>query len=130
MRRPGDDSPLRPSLSLDLPDRSKPQPDLAKLISHLARVRSGSPALKYGSYRQVHVAHEQLAFVRQAPDECVVVVLNAASEPAGLEIPLPLPAKHWDDLLNLGESFHASNGKLLIDPIHPYSARILRCRLA
>jgi glycosidase len=128
VRRDGDDSPLRPALTPDLPDHSKPQPDLARLISHLARLRIGSPALKYGSYRQLHVAHQQLAFVRQVPGECVIVALNAAPEPARLELPLPVPAGRWEDLLNPGEAFQSADGKLAID-IPPHRARILRASI-
>jgi cyclomaltodextrinase len=121
-----DDSPLRPCLDLAALSTNSPRPDLVNLIARLAAIRQGSPALQTGEYRQLHVSYEQFAFTRQNAAERIVVVVNAASTPARLELSLPFPAEKAVDLLNPGAVFSVSNGKLLLDPLPPAWARILK----
>lgn len=104
-RTRGDDRPLRPRLEPDAAARQAPQPDLVPAIARLARLRHATRALRHGDYRQLLVQHEQFAFARRAPGECVVVALNAASEPAAVDLPLPCPGTQLVDLLNPGISF-------------------------
>ena len=121
-----DDSPLRPCLNLSNLSANPPRSDLVKTIARLAGVRQGSPALQNGAYRPLYVSHEQFAFARQSAAERVVVALNAASAPARLELSLPFPANQAVDLLNPGAVFSIANGKLIIDPVSPAWARILK----
>ena len=87
----GDDAPLRPALASPVQHEQGPQPDLAPWIRRLAQLRLEHRALRAGTYRQIHVAHEHLAFVRELADEVVLVVVNSASSPADLELPLAGP---------------------------------------
>lgn len=100
----GSDAPLRPALTLDHLARTAPHPDLVKAISRLAWLRRNSNALRWGSYRQLFVAHEQFAFTRQIDGEQVIVALNAASQPAPVRLDLPAGTR-LTDLLNPGETF-------------------------
>lgn len=76
-RRSADsDRQLRPAFAELVPE----QPALADAIRRLARLRAEQPALRHGSYRQLHVAHEQLAFARTTADQEVVVAVNAATD--------------------------------------------------
>jgi len=121
------DRALRPHLELAAAGRNGPHPDLAPAIAHLAHIRRASPALCHGDYRQLHVAAEQLAFLRQAPDDGVVVAANAAGQTVALEL-RGLPA-HWtrlDDLLNEGDSFPVRSGCTRLAPLPPRWGRILR----
>jgi hypothetical protein len=77
------------------------EPALAGSIERLAGVRSGSTALRRGSYRQLHVAAEQLGFVREVDGESVVVLLNAADRPVEVAVPAPRDGE-WRDLLGSG----------------------------
>ena len=120
-----DDSPLRPSLNLSNLATNADQPDLVNLIARLATIRHASPALKYGDYRQLFVAHEQFAFARQNEQECIVVAVNAASTPARFELPLHFPASQAIDLFDLAAKFSISQGNLIIDSVPPCWARIL-----
>lgn len=121
----GSDAPLRPCLELDAAPRL-PHHKLAETIARLARVRLGSPALKYGDYRQLDVRHEQLAFARRAEDQCVLVLVNAAAQPAAFRIPVPARGSHLVDLLNEGDAFPIVNGQAAVDPVWAHWARILR----
>lgn len=121
----GSDAPLRPCLDLDAAARL-PHRELAETIARLARIRLGSPALKYGDYRQLDVRHEQLAFARQAGDQCVLVLVNAAAQPAAFRIPVPARGSRLVDLLNGGDAFPIANGQATVDPVWPRWARILR----
>jgi cyclomaltodextrinase / maltogenic alpha-amylase / neopullulanase len=125
-RTNNDDSPLRPCLDLSGLSAEAPSPDLVSLIARLAKLRHASPALKYGQYRPLFVAHEQFAFARQSEAECIVVAVNAASTPARLELPLPFPAARAVDLLDPDARFSVSHGNMIIDSVPPCGARLLR----
>ena len=56
--------------------------DLTDWIAHLAEVRAGSEALRWGGYRQLAVAPRQLVFERASEHERVIVAVNAAAEEA------------------------------------------------
>jgi glycosidase len=109
-RRPGDDSPVRTAIELSSGPSLGSEPALAGAIQRLASVRSGSAALRRGSYRQLHVAAEQLGFVREVDGESVVVLLNAADRPVEVTVPAPRDGE-WRDLLGSG-TFTASGGVL------------------
>lgn len=122
----GDDSPLRPDIDLGRALQESPHPDLAKTISSLAKIRKSSSALKYGSYQQLEVAHEQFAFARQSADEYVVVLVNAADEEASVDLKIPTQKGHTlVDLLNPEESF-AIHPKTTNVTVHPHWARIMK----
>jgi hypothetical protein len=86
------------------------EPALAGSIERLASIRSGSTALRRGSYRQLLVAAEQLGFVREVDGESVVVLLNAAARPVEVAVPAPRDGE-WHDLLGSG-TFTAVGGVL------------------
>lgn len=70
----GDDA-LRPAL--DHPESNR----LTTWISRLAQARRNSPALRHGSYRNVHLTNRQIIFERAVPGERVLVAINADSAP-------------------------------------------------
>jgi glycosidase len=109
-RRPGDDGPVRPAIDLSAGPSMGSEPALASTIGRLSGVRTGSIALRRGSYRQLHVAGEQLGFVREAAGESVVVLLNAADRPVELTVPSPRDGE-WHDLLGSG-TVHSTGGVL------------------
>jgi hypothetical protein len=57
--------------------------------------------LRRGSYRQLHVAAEQIAFARELDGESVVVLLNAADRAVEVSVPGSRDGE-WRDLLNGG----------------------------
>jgi len=128
-KAPGSDRALRPSLELERMSRDAPRPELAPAIGRLARIRSRSAALRYGGYRQLQVSHEQLAFLRHWQGEAALVAVNAAGQPARLELKTPAEARaaeaaRWTDALDPSVSFAARGGTLEVE-VPPRGARIL-----
>src|SRR5262249_40789435 len=97
--RPHGDAPLRPALEpAELPRRA-PRPALWDAVRRFVRLRRAHPALRRGSYRQLHVAHEQLVFQRSTAEEQLVIALNAGGRAA--ELPLTLPGRPDGRLVDL-----------------------------
>ena len=125
-RSGGNDHALRPHLDLFEVSRNSPHRNLAGVISRLARIRRDSEALRYGSYCQLLVNHEQFAFARQTGEECVVVTVNAADKPVPFELSLPVTGRNQlSDLLNEGENFPVRGGRARIDVVKPCWSRIM-----
>ncbi len=122
-RTPGDDSPVRPALDLEAGPSRGAEPALSAAIERLAAVRSESTALRRGTYRQLHVSHEQLGFAREANGEAVAVLLNAADRAIDMTVPAPRDGE-WRDLLN-GGSFRTAGDVLRAD-VPASWGRILR----
>jgi cyclomaltodextrinase len=121
-RLPGDDGPVRPALDLAAAASLGVEPALTGTIGRLARVRAGSVALRHGGYRQLHVAAEQLAFAREAPDQTVIVALNSADAPVRVSVAAPRDGR-WVDLLD-GAVVVAEGGTMEIE-IPPFWLRIM-----
>jgi cyclomaltodextrinase / maltogenic alpha-amylase / neopullulanase len=122
----GDDRPLRPHLPDPLASADAPHPELAGVIARLARIRHRNPALRRGSYRQLHVASEQLAFAREHAGDCVVVAINASAAPAALEVNVPAPeGATFVDLLDPDVRLTVGGGRLRVGAVPSCWARIL-----
>lgn len=140
-RSPSSDRALRPSIA-EIESGPAPEPDLIDAIRRLARLRARLPALRGTAYRELQVAHRQLAFVRAdsterpeaawpgaAPAHWAIVALNAAPEPAEFDLALPFPAEALRDELEAesrpgGETFKSGGGRLRIT-VPPRWARVL-----
>lgn len=121
-----DDWALRPQINLSEMSNNAAQPDLPAAIARFAQIRHEQIALRRGSYQQLLVAHEQLAFARQYGDQYVVVVLNAANTPAQIRVPVAAPnGATFVDSLEPQRRFTVSGGQLPIDSVPASWARIL-----
>lgn len=122
------DAALRPALDLDTIAQIAPHPDLAGVLARLARLRHRLGALRHGDYRELLVAHRQIAFARQTAAECVLVVLNAAAEEVAVTIPMPLGRAHEAvDLLNGEQAFPIVAEQVRLS-LPPHWARIMVLR--
>ncbi len=81
IRSKTDDSALRPCFS------SPVENELFDKISRYSKIRRDSPALCYGSYRQLYVSNQAFAFLREWEQQRVVVAVNAGSETVDIPIP-------------------------------------------
>jgi alpha-glucosidase len=63
--------------------------ELRALYQTLIRLRRTSPALRWGGFQLLHAAGETVAFLREAPEERLIVVARRAGD--GLEA---LPVQH------------------------------------
>ena len=121
-----DDSALRPCLDLEEMRRSAPLTNLSNFIAKLAGLRLNLPALHSGNYTQLSVVHEQLAFLREADDESIIVLLNSASQPVSFELHLSMNASVAVDLLNENERLPVEGKTLCVNEIEPHWGRILK----
>ncbi|HKN01859.1 MAG TPA: alpha-amylase family glycosyl hydrolase [Candidatus Binataceae bacterium] len=122
----GTDAPLRPALEPVSMLQHAPCAELYATIKTLIGLRCRHSALRHGDYTQLHVAHEQFAFMRRDAAEAIVVALNASDRCVDLQLPDIDRALLVDDL-NGGETFGISNGKCALR-LHPRSARVLVLR--
>ncbi|NMB89471.1 MAG: alpha-amylase [Chloroflexi bacterium] len=124
-RKNGDDSPLRPALTLEGMNAHNPHPDLPAVLHRLAQVRQALPALRYGEYLPLAVASQQLAFARRGGGATVVVALNAADQAVSIDLPLTgLTGKRLEDQLNPGHTFPVQDGHARVT-LDPHWARIM-----
>ena len=123
----GDDRPLRPALLCPEEARSRGKhPELAKAITNFAVIRRRSIALRYGSYRPLHVAPEQIAFERVAETERIVVVTSASGSDTQLELRVGTSdGDLYEDLLHAGHVFEVRRGRLRVN-VPPCWGRILK----
>jgi len=121
-----DDTALRPRLEIGTASQTSPHPELSKTIARLAQIRHRSQALRHGDYKQLFVSHEQFAFARETPEECVVVAVNSSNKPVSLNLNIPFGGGRLVDLLNPGQEFRVSDGRAKIDPVWPCWARIMK----
>jgi glycosidase len=124
-RTPHSDQELRPAIDIRSPG-SLPHPELAETIRRMAALRRELPALRLGGYRELLVASEQLAFLRTWGDEMAVVVVNAGSAPAQVDIDLPGAQGSLVDRLNPGSSYPMVDGRCRITDTAPDWGRVLR----
>ena len=121
----GSDAPLRPALDLTQAKRHPLEPGLPRIIQQLAQIRKTTPALTRGDYREVYVAHQQLAFQREMAGQLTTLVcLNSAEQNASFRINAPDGVGNWQDLLNPGEQFSPDQGQLSFT-VPPTWGRIL-----
>ena len=109
------DAPLRPVLDLNQMARQSPHPDLVEVIRKLADIRQCSTALRHGDYQPLHVDHQQLAFVRQSPEEVIVAVLNSEPRQVNLYLRPPGNMHAFEDLLDPGMIVPVVDGQINID---------------
>ncbi|HEX8394042.1 MAG TPA: alpha-amylase family glycosyl hydrolase [Longimicrobium sp.] len=120
-----DDHALRPRLKLPDAAHQAPRPGLARWIARVAEIRSATPALRRGEYRQLHVSHEQFAFARTLGGDVAIVAVNAADAPCTLDLPAPAPdGTAFVDRSGDRERFQIGGGRLRVE-IAARGARIL-----
>lgn len=125
VKGPYTDAPLRPKLDLSAMDSQSPQPDLLNVIRRLGDIRQKSPSLRHGDFQKIYVDHQQLAFLRQTPEETILVVLNSSAQSVDLVLPLPGKGHEFVDLLEPDAVFHSSDGSLQV-LIPPSWGRLLK----
>ncbi len=123
-KAPGSDAPLRPALDPARLADGAPHPELPPLIRNLAALRREHRALRTGAYRQLHVASEQFAFVRESGGERVIVAVNAAPNAVELTLRGDGLEGAWRDGLASGREVDGQGGAFHLD-LEPNSGRVL-----
>ncbi|MGV3527249.1 MAG: alpha-amylase family glycosyl hydrolase [Candidatus Sericytochromatia bacterium] len=122
-RDKGSDAALRPAISVETLTQQRTHP-LRDYLRQLAQARQRSRALCQGSYRELLVRSEQLAFVRTHAAEQVVVAANAAAEAVSLQLPVNGNWRWAEDLCD-GSRFAVTAGQLEVS-MTPSSGRLLQ----
>ncbi len=119
------DAQLRPALGINEPPKRTQHPDLIDTIRRLVRIRREVPALISGTYEQVHVGHEQFAFLRRCEEGCALVAVNAAAHPVTLKLSVPYPNAVLYDSLNGNTPVRIERGNFVC-MLHPHWGTIFR----
>lgn len=120
------DAALRPATSLEALCMHAPHPELPARIRSFAALRRAQPMLRHGDYRTLHVAPQQFAFQRSDGEGWLIVVVNAAAQPARLRLPVPACARLFD-LLQPALNFDVAAGWCTVD-VPACSGRVLSPR--
>jgi len=104
-----------------------PQPALPRAIARLAALRAASPALQHGSYHQLGVQALWLAFLRDSPEQTVVVAVNADATPTTISVAVPPAFTSARDLLDPAGPVAIADGRLHLE-VPPRWARVLELR--
>ena len=106
------DSSLRPALSLT----ERHDYSLIEPLKRLIQARKELKALQNGGFKQLYLASDQLAFLREAEGEAVLTVINSADQPVTFEIPLGDGAEaRFSDLLNPERHLIGKDGRLQVE---------------
>ncbi len=125
----GSDTSLRPPLDPSESTHWGTHADLLPVLQKIIAIRAASPALQHGTYQELHVAHEQFAFLRSSSQEQIVIVVNAANHAAEITVSLPnIERGQLHDLLNLEAHFQVQGGRTTI-ALDPCWARVLVLRV-
>ena len=108
------DRPLRPELCLAHMPQQK-HAALKDAITRMIRVRRDLPALQHGRYKQLFVAAEQFAFLREHERERVIVAVNASHQPVTIQFPLQTLGEALQDCLNHDHIFPVYQGKVSLE---------------
>lgn len=123
----GSDTALRPDIDFVKNEDNQKHKDLYNAIKRFASIRKNSEALKYGIYRQVGIANEQLAFIRQSANESLIVAINGSDQPARMDLyDIPVAGNMMVDILNDGETYYITGNRAVVDSVPPNWARIMR----
>jgi len=120
----GHDWDLRPALDLAAVERH-PHPRLVEDIRRLIALRHELTALRRGDYRTVHLASEQLVFLRGHPHGSALVAVNSASRPVVVDLDVDeLGTSSLRDALAPGEPVEVREGRARVE-LPPCWARVL-----
>lgn len=123
----GSDAQLRPSIEKIKQQYHLNQPDLAKTISILSRIKKQNTALTHGAYREILVDHNQLAFERKDNTQTLIIVLNTQDTPTDLVLTMPeYTNRTCTDLLNQGEINYIEDNQLVLKQLPPNWGKILK----
>ena len=61
---------------------------MLEYFRQLIALRHAHSALRHGAFQQLYADQQQYAFLRRDSSETLVVVLNAAEDPARIELPI------------------------------------------
>ena len=112
----------------DLMELQHRNSSLRDAIQRISAIRKASPALQSGVYQKLLVKPQQFVYLRRSQEETIVVLLNASTETAAVNFPVPASSSGevWD-ILNEEELPPIQQGEMACE-IPPTWGRIMRLR--
>ncbi|EFG88556.1 hypothetical protein CLCAR_1778 [Clostridium carboxidivorans P7] len=118
------DLALRPSLS-EITNETLNE-DIFNLIAQLSKIRTSSPSLKFGIYKEIVIKNEQIVFARIHNKETILVVLNLSDkEISSFKFNIPNYGTYLVDLLDNNKEYTLINGTITLN-LEPYCKKILK----
>jgi cyclomaltodextrinase len=126
----GDNQAVRQPMPLPSEEWPDTERAIYREMAHLAAIRMGHPALRYGSYVALETGYTVYSYLRQYGHERAVVVLSSGDAVSSLAIPVgregvPDGAMFRDVLDTEQPVFTVQGGNLMLDRIYPHWGRIL-----
>ncbi len=126
------DDSLRPELNLENFEDSLETNPHTKLIATLAKIRKNTPALSYGSYKELLLQNTHFAFARTLDDVSVIVAVNNSDNPVNINLQNLNCTEYISALTgqkisannNISLQIKANSGEILI-PSGAYNEKLL-----
>ncbi len=119
--------PVNPNYAqgVNVADQEKDPGSLLNFYRDALRVRRQNPALISGDYQPLNVAAETiLAFLRIAPEQRCLVVLNMSAEPGKVKIDLPVKGCRMVFSTHPRQGSELNLGKLELEPFEAVIAEV------
>ena len=81
------DASLRPALNYEDYKDAIEKNEHTKLIAALGKIHQNTPALCYGSYKQLELQTTHFAYARELDGKSVIITVNNADHEAGMDLP-------------------------------------------
>ena len=108
----GSDASLRPALAYEVYKDAVKENPYTRLIAALGHLRQSTPALCYGSYKELALQTAYFAYERRLGDTAVLVAVNNGDSAVTLQLPCPARS-HYVGFLS-GERVDAANGTVSV----------------
>lgn len=109
-KKDGDDSPIRPPVSID---EMKPN-DFTSYVAKLAEIHGKNSELHMGAFRELYLTNRQWAYARIDQNSAVITALNNDEEGAAFYVTLPFAGHLCFDLITNEELPIEQNNRVLI----------------
>ncbi len=106
------DDSLRPELDLNDFKDAYDNNSCTKLVSALGKIRTSTPALSYGDYRELRLTNRQYAFARNYNGVQVIVTVN--NDEGGASVTVPASHGEYTGMLS-GTKLTACGGNLTVN---------------
>jgi glycosidase len=117
------DYDLRPEIMISQLTSNTNNNNLYDSIKKFINLRKKYTSLKYGSYKQIYLSHNQLVFLREYNNEKIIIAVNSENKNIPIEFSLPFNYSKLFDVLN-NEKIQVTVNKQKLD-LYPNWGRII-----
>ncbi len=109
----GCDDSLRPALSLEDYKAAIKNNPCTQLIAALGKIRKNTPALCYGSYKELELQTTHFAYERRLGDKAVIITVNNSDNSVNLSLPCSSCVKYVGALT--GKQVTVNGGRIAVE---------------